>query len=375
MSVIGFPVSIENAHCGYMLYVSASNVGKKSMSELRSSYLQELTQNYKRSFAKRRAEILEAKRKAGKEKQEVVVSKVKDPISLFDIKQEEQSKPTHDFIELPKSEATSYNKPEEVSWDYFDGFDTDFSEEDAEDEDTDYTPEEYDDGPAMESASSLDFLNLVAAKKQSSVEYESSGKLITDCPIIEKASPVTKPVVSGEMYVTAGKSIFDCAVIENRSPVQKAVTSKPTTDVEYVSSGKLITSCDVLQKHDEPLIEEVPEEAIEIRPVVKTSSTISKQSTDSKRPSTTQATDMAAIRVEGEKHKLMPQSKPAVKTEYEFSELTEKNVKDFVRKNKGCYMIDIIHAFGNFPEAKVKETILGAKRHNKIQVKHDQYYL
>lgn len=353
-----------------MLYVSASNVGKKSMSELRSSYLQELTQNYKKGLAKRRAEMLEAKRNAEKEKQETT-------IETPDIRQEEQSVPTHDSVELHKSEITSTSPAKELSWDYFDGFDSNFSEEvDSEGYERDkegYASEALDDSP-MESASSLDFLNLVAARKQSS-EYTDKGKLITDCRVIEKIASVINPVVPDVMYVSTGKSILNCAVIEKSSPAQN---SKLIDDVEYVPYGKLITSCKVIHKPEDSLIEEVPEEAVEIRPVEKGTLGNSKSGEHidaSKQPRPKQSSDLAAVKVEGSKHKIMPQSKPEVKNSYEFSELTEKNIKEFVRGNKGCSMIDIIHAFGNFPEAKVKETILAAKRHNKIQVKHDQYYL
>lgn len=372
MSVIGFPVSIENAHCSYMLYVSASNVGKKSMSELRSSYLQELTQNYKKGLAKRRAEMLEAKRNADKEKQE---SALETP----HIRQEEHSVSTHDFIDLPKS-VTSPSPAKEISWDYFDGFDSDFSDEDDPEEyekdKEGYAPEASDDSP-LESTSSLDFLNLVAARKQSS-EYTNKGKLITDCKVIKRVTSAINPVVSDAMYVSTGKSIFDCVVIEKSSPVQETFISKPIDDVEYVSYGKLITSCKVIHKPEDSLIEEVPEEAVEIRPVEKNSveSLKSSESIDIPRQlSPKQSSDLAAVKMEGSKNKIMPQSKPEVKNFYEFSELTEKNIKEFVRGHKGCSMIDIIHAFGNFPEAKVKEIILAAKRHNKIQVKHDQYYL
>lgn len=373
MSVIGFPVSIENAHCSYMLYVSASNVGKKSMSELRSSYLQELTQNYKKGLAKRRAEMLEAKRNAEKEKQETT-------IETPDIRQEEQSVPTHDSVELHKSEITSTSPAKELSWDYFDGFDSNFSEEvDSEGYERGKegsVPEALDDSP-MESTNSLDFLNLVAARKQSS-EYTDKGKLITDCRVIEKIASVINPVVPDVMYVSTGKSILNCVVIEKSSPVQETFISKPIDDVEYVSYGKLITSCKVIHKPEDSLIEEVPEEAVEIRPVEKNSveSLKSSESIDTSRQlRPKQSSDLAAVKIEGSKNKIMPQSKPEVKNSYEFSELTEKNIKEFVRGHKGCSMIDIIHAFGNFPEAKVKEIILAAKRHNKIQVKHDQYYL
>lgn len=370
MSVIGFPVSIENAHCGYMLYVSASNVGKKSMSELRSSYLQELTQNYKRGLAKRRAEMLEAKRNADKEKQETA-------LETPDIRQEEQSVSTHNSIELSKSEIISPSSAKEISWDYFDGFDSDFSDEgDLEEYEKDKegsVPEALDDSP-MEFTSSLDFLNLVAARKQSP-EYTDKCKLITDCKVIKRVTSAINPVVSDAMYVSTGKSIFDCAVIEKSSPAQN---SKLIDDVEYVPYGKLITSCKVIHKPEDSLIEEVPEEAVEIRPVEKGTMGNSKSGEHidaSKQPRPKQSSDLAAVKIEGSNNKIMPQSKPEVKNSYKFSELTEKNIKEFVRGHKGCSMIDIIHAFGNFPEARVKEVIFGAKRHNKIQVKHDQYYL
>lgn len=332
MQIIGFSVSKENANCGYMLYLAASVVGKKSMDVLRSEYIEELTQNYKMGLHKRREEKQAAERAKKVEEERV--------IQLEEDRQRREK----------EREARRAARIED---------------------------QQSQEGVSQSSIS--DFLTAVANIEQSN-NYVKHGKSILDCvilnpePQVVSAAPIkVEPIYtdSGQETTKHGKSILDCVILsKEKESVEK---SEEFEDLGFSYDNSEDLEDEIIEEpdseefsftdDDEELIQEVPEAFIEVKAPSKPE--LKKEPTRSSIGTTIVGNEGRTII-----HDRSPK-KPKPKQDY--GELSESNVKAFVKANRGCTLRDIMMAFSGSDEKRVVAIVKKAKQTNKIQEKHGKY--
>lgn len=369
MQTVGFPVSKENAICGYMLYLSASDVGKKSMDALRSEYIEELTQIYRLGLHKRREEkqALERSKKAEEENARLEEERRQHREERAARREEDRKRreAEREARRAARLEAQRQQELQEAdSWadslveDNFTWDDRVFEKLVTEEE----PPEKISEEPQ---GSASDFLSALANIQKADANYTDHGKLITDCAVIEKPTPVSvEPIYTTveTNTTTHGKSILDCIVITKKKNAESDLGYSYDEPEEIVSSSE--DDFSFMSDYEEDLIEEVPEVSVEVKEPKKPVSKVEEPSKNS----------VGSITV-ADGNRVMMQNRTPKKSQpkQDYGELNEDNVRLFVKANRGCTLRDIMTAFSGCDEKKVVAVVKKAKQTNRVQEKHGKY--